>query len=856
MKYRIRTKKPWIAYPGSTVQQNYAEETQHGFLLWDIDSRDEFNVSFKELPNPKPFVTIGWTGNVTETLRLAKSHPIGTRFRIRSEAKLPSKDSMELMRVLKKDHNATEVTFKDNHYVDRSQVSTGVVTLAKDDLRNPDVLLRLLKEHYTGADMQEEEWHVVYDLLKRYSTKITVEAPPRNISWHIRRLEFDNLFGYGKDNIINFDKLSGVVGIFGPNRSGKSSIPGTLMYTLFNSTDRGSIKNKDVINCRATEGRGRIIFNVSGVDYVAERKTTKTTTKTGSQYASTDLQLYRVLKNEVVPITGEQRPDTDKKLRRLIGTPEDFLLTTLSSQDGAKMFLEQGTAKRNQVLSRFLDVDILHAIHSLARDDVKDHRAVLKSMPDLDWEQTERDKRNNIQAFEDSVKEVTKKIQLKQSEVQQLRTQLAMHAGVMPVTKSDVNQQEHEVTRIKSLIERKEADIEKLSNDMDSNKQKLLKLDQVLGMYDIGDLRASISAYRKSKSAIDSAKNAYDTETATLKRHRHTLKVLDAVPCGNEYPTCKFIKEAHQTKEKVDPQEKKVKAAKSKLEEASKALEGVDIKKLEDNLKKVEQLKDRASHLKLLESNMVTERVRYASELSSLEDQSQAAEARLDELQDALYNDENEEVASLRGKITSLETELQLLETQKLSAASSAGRIQSELEQLLKDKAARSRALQQMKAHEVIAMSFSKKGIPNLIMMSQLPVINAEISKILNGVVNFEVELEKNVDSDQIDIILNYGDSRRILELGSGHEKTISSIALRVALMNTSTLPKTDILIIDEGFGTFDPQGIDEVNRLISSISRQFKAVLIITHVDNVKETADTIIEITKSEKDSKVTYE
>ena len=72
----------------------------------------------------------------------------------------------------------------------------------------------------------------------------------RNISWTINKLTFDNTFVYGEGNCINFNSLPGITGIFGRNARGKSSIAGALMYCLFNTSDRGSIKNIHIINSR------------------------------------------------------------------------------------------------------------------------------------------------------------------------------------------------------------------------------------------------------------------------------------------------------------------------------------------------------------------------------------------------------------------------------------------------------------------------------------------------------------------------------------------------------------------------------------------------------------------------------
>ena len=136
-----------------------------------------------------------------------------------------------------------------------------------------------------------------------------------------------------------------------------------------------------------------------------------------------------------------------------------------------------------------------------------------------------------------------------------------------------------------------------------------------------------------------------------------------------------------------------------------------------------------------------------------------------------------------------------------------------------------------------------------------MPVINAEIAKILHGIVDFQVEMENDEETDSSEIYINYGDSRRIIELCSGMEKTIASIALRVALVNISAMSKCDMFIIDEGFGTLDESGIEACNRLLTSLKKFFRTILVITHVDGIKDIADHILEITKNEKDSRILF-
>ena len=65
--------------------------------------------------------------------------------------------------------------------------------------------------------------------------------------------------------------------------------------------------------------------------------------------------------------------------------------------------------------------------------------------------------------------------------------------------------------------------------------------------------------------------------------------------------------------------------------------------------------------------------------------------------------------------------------------------------------------------------------------------INAEIAKILQNTVGFTVELEADANSNAMDIYINYGDSRRVIECASGMEKMMASLAIRVALINISS---------------------------------------------------------------------
>ena len=75
-------------------------------------------------------------------------------------------------------------------------------------------------------------------------------------------------------------------------------------------------------------------------------------------------------------------------------------------------------------------------------------------------------------------------------------------------------------------------------------------------------------------------------------------------------------------------------------------------------------------------------------------------------------------------------------------------------------------------------------------------------------------------------------------------EKMIASIAIRVALTNISSLPKSSMFIIDEGFGALDDSNLEACARLLANLKSYFKNILIISHVDAIKDIVDNVIDI------------
>ena len=108
-------------------------------------------------------------------------------------------------------------------------------------------------------------------------------------------------------------------------------------------------------------------------------------------------------------------------------------------------------------------------------------------------------------------------------------------------------------------------------------------------------------------------------------------------------------------------------------------------------------------------------------------------------------------------------------------------------------------------------------------------------------------------DGKNIITLINYNDNRWSLEMCGGMEKFISSLAIRIALIKISNLPRPNILCIDEGFGCVDLEHLDLMGNLFSYLKNQFDFIWVVSHIDQLKDIVDLQLEIEKEGNFSKI---
>ena len=856
-----RDMKPWIGYPGSLIQQNYGEDVVKGYHVWDIRSADDWDVTFHQVANDYQFITVDWKGDVastvSEALKVAGKTLQHKRVRIVSDQTVFHLQMKELYDELKNKHKASEVVFKAGKNENISESGSDKDTHQKaTSLRNSPELLCELYDSFTEKDYKIALSSTQKDEAKAYIQKSlekvhqSEDDAARDVVWSIKDMEFSNLYRYGESNRIDFSGLNGITGIFGPNKVGKSSIVGSLMFGLFNTTDRGPVKSAYIINKNKREGYSRVTLNVSGVDYVVERSVAKASKRGGrfdDEKAATKLCLSRIESDgsevELVSENSESRTDTDKVIRKLIGTSQDFLLTAFSNQGGMNRFIDEGATQRKAILNRFLDLDIFEKLYKMGNEELQGFNALSSKFRNVNWNEAKSECQDLIKSCDQDILTAKQELDSKKERLEKLRGWLQRHgADKQADLRRKVAEAANKSERLQGKITMRQVELDGHNSSCNNLREKLQYIKQQLANVQLADLEEKAAKLKKLGESYNDLKVEVSQEQQKLVSQVKSIKKLDMVPCGDSYPTCHYIKDSHADKATHEAQKKLVEDILATYEAMKKDFEALQQEKIEEQIKayrrwekELESNEQKLSFSETLMKGCVDTIASLQQELEAVKTEHEALVEELNKQEDLGAGIEEERV--LTATIRDMGNKLQQLYV-KL------GGYCNKLVQLNKEAEEAAKIVEEQKVYDSIVQAFSKNGIPAYVLKNKLPEINAELNNILAGIVSFRIFLETEVGSNTLDVFIEDKDSRRVIELASGMEKMIASLAIRVALISLSSLPKPDIFIIDESFGSLDSSNCAKVIELLQTIKNRFKSILIISHVEEIKEAANNILTI------------
>jgi len=861
-EYDFDQNKPYIRYCGSLCQQNHGESLKgHGYTLWNLKEKSYQHI---EIPNDYGYFTIKVDeGKIKTDL---SDIPKKSRIRLSLYETLPT----ETKEVLKKLKEITEFVepptyTRENVKDEEKRQTTLTENLIRGDIKNKEHQIKLITEYLNNklGIKDEELIKTVIDINNKTNDEVKTDNIAKNIRWNPIKFEWDNLFSYGENNIIDFTKMNGLVGIFGKNALGKSSIMSSLSWCIFDKCER-DFKTNNIINDQKMSCRAQLEININEIHYFIER--VGKMDKKGN--VKVNVKFWRMINGVEENLTGVERVDTNSTIRNYVGTYEDFLLTSLSVQRSGKYetsFIDIGDSGRKDLLAQFLGLNVFDILHEEANSKLNEIISILRVYKNEDFEEdlkTNSDALSQVELLFKIENENFKIVCDKKEQLQRLVTEnnakLIKIEGISNLSEKDIiediESNKHLILQYQSTLDSLQKEMKECDNIMIDIRNKIKKIEDknIFKLYEqyqklnveknqieieLSQKVAEAKIFKEKAGRLENyqfdpncgfcVKNADNISIEATKsnerlitykpiieelvtRKNNTIKKIDDI---------KWVEEENKTynfllKERMNIQEKYLGYTK-RQEDSIKTRDNKKIL-LESFEKKLVEFNN---HKESIINNIEVKRIGNILE-------NKWSMVAYEE------NKQNQLLRTLIGKTSVLHSKIEEL-TNKISKV-------KEVEK-------------QYKAYDLYVQSICRDGIPYEIICSAVPAIENEVNSILSQIVEFHAKFD--VDGKNIIPYIVYDERRWLMSLGSGMEQFILSTAIRVALISLSNLPRSNFLALDEPCGVLDAENLSSMSTFFSYLKTFFDYIIIVSHIDSIKDISNDNIEITKKDGFSKIQY-
>jgi DNA repair exonuclease SbcCD ATPase subunit len=774
------------------------------------------------MPNDNPFIKVTWE-DVPENFTPEKIKRVKSYF----QEKYNSKNIQVITKTLTN--------------VNQTRLESLEVT---DNILDHQYQKKLMRDFVKDNDID-----IKWELINRLDDKVNVQIDKLNENkvrynkWYIKKVEFSNFLSFGDNNVIDFTNLDGITVIESTpkNFGGKSTSTVDLLMFLFFNTTTKTKTNGEIFN-RFTDKnevsvRGEI--TIDGDDYVIERLTSRKLSKSGEYTVTNKLEFYKKSEDgTIVNLSGEQRRETEAFIASAIGTEEDFLSTILTTGYNLEELIESKPTARGQILTKFMGLESLKAKEEIAKEIYNDwsKKLVSNTYNIVELQNNNLEYGNSITESENKITELTKDLGEFEKELKKLEKQRddSLESKNNNVDKDLVNTNP-------ILLQREINDLIKVRNTSQTNANNINVVEPSLYYHE--DQHKELRGQMADLQGIDIAYKYEKTDREKL------IKQFEE---GTVCPTCnRALDEVDHTDE---------------IEKIKKEIEDI-IKEIELNQIQFDLLKGQSEAFDILKTEFETyERNKLRKERSELEVEQKQLE--IDSKQLKLDNYENnkkklEENQKIDALVIKLRTQIETASANIRVTNTSIEKNRNNITNMNEKIGVNNDLILKIKSEEDLLAVFKiyltiygKNGISKIIMKNMIPLINQELYRLLVDSCHFILELNVN-DKNEVEFIMIDTETRIVkpLNSGSGYERTISSLALRSVLTKISSLPKPNIVVMDEVFGKIADENLEMVGEFFKKIKDYFEHIFVISHNSLIRNWSDNLIMIKKDENVSSIDF-
>lgn len=834
-----------FAYAGSLIQQNFGEGLIHGIIEWDIKN-DRSN--FIRIKNDWTYHTVEVDNGVVREYPTEYSK--FNCIRIKSN-NTNNSDIFNIVTELKSRANIVDIRVQriSNKLTNQLQINTNPIGDVRDVEHQNSLIKDFIRSRYNVTDDILEK---IANINRNINTKLSESDIVRNLIWQPIYFEFDNMFSYGEGNTIDFSDMNGVYGLFAANASGKSSIMDAIMFCIFDKCSR-TYKASQVLNNSKETFRCKFNFMLAGKSYWIERTGIKD--KKGNVKVNVDF--WSEEDGVKTSLNGQDRDSTNFVVRKYLGTYDDFIITTMSLQGNNTNFVDKAQRERKDLLAQFLDLDLFEELNSIASDDIKSVQTLIKEFSKKDYSSKIAESKIKFKKYSTQLDELIDDRDLTNKAIQDLSDEvIKLNKKLIPI---DVNlenksledlesKRESLVNKGKSVkieIQELESEIKTLNSKANDYRVSLSNIDRnsLIEKRDkIDSLKTDLAKYESDVRAIKSSINHCESKIDNLKSHEYdpnckfcvnNVFVKDAKKAENDLEG--FMEDLQLTQSKVNEIENQIKSGITVYTELDKLYHienGLfDVEKQIHNLEKTLYSKN-DSKKELIDSiTKIDELIKRYHENQDAILKNETVLKQLKEIEKEKYNLSTLRLKELENKIIECSGEVKVYQ-QIINECNESINKLKELET-------------EFHAYDYYLKAVNRNGVPYELIAQALPKVQAETNNILSNIVDFQVLFD--TDGKSINTYIVYDDENYwALELSSGMEKFISSLAIRTALINISSLPRPNFMVIDEGLGSLDATVLNNFSLFLDYLKTHMEFIILISHIDVVRDIVDSQIDIKK----------
>lgn len=665
----------------------------------------------------------------------------------------------------------------------------------------------------------------------------------RYTKWYIKKVEFSNFLSYGENNQIDFTVLPGITVVESTpkNFGGKSTATVDLMMFLFFNKTTKTKTNIEIFNRFSDNDEVRVkgYITIDNEEYIIERSSVRKKTKSGDYNVTNKLEFYKINQdNTIENLTGEQRRETEDFITKAIGTEEDFLSTILTTGYNLEELIESKPTARGLILTKFLGLEIL-----------KEKEEICKTIQS-EWSKKLISNNHNINDLETEITSFQEGIDENKSEILRLEGE---------ITKNQTSLKDSESKR-DDLLSKRNTDIDQ---DLIRTNTSQIKVDmgnlekqKQLAIGNVNSVNVSEPSqfyleenHLQLKDEINGLVVEGRVNADSIKRNEELIKQLEE---GQICPTCKRALAEVDHSDEIN----KLK----ELVESIRKIQSDNRKKYDDLNEKEKVFLDLKKEYDEYEKNKI-KKTRYELEVEQKRMEIEKLQMKLDNYdRNKQKLEENQkidaEIVGLKSQIETLNANLRVfsatIERLKTQNQTLSEKIETNKDLVRKIKVEN----ETQSIFKVYLTVFGKNGISKVILKNMVPLINQELYRLLVDSCHFILELNIN-ERNEVEFIMIDTETRIVKPLtsGSGYERTISSLALRSVLTKISSLPKPNIVVMDEVFGKIADENLEMVGEFFKKIKDYFEHIFVISHNPLIRNWSDNLVMVKKDNNISSIDF-